>query len=85
MSALSELWRAQRHRWYRRGIAKEHALRRHLAYYVARRGFKIGEVFLEIQAWTGAGCARARVVGFVEHGLAASLIGAGTVSQGFCR
>jgi acetyltransferase-like isoleucine patch superfamily enzyme len=43
MSLLSKLWKAHRHRWYRRGIGREHWLRRHLAYYVAQHGFEIGD------------------------------------------
>jgi probable biosynthetic protein (TIGR04098 family) len=43
MSTLSEFWRKQRDRWYRRGIDRAHALRRHLAYQVARHGFEIGD------------------------------------------
>jgi len=43
MSTLSELWRKQRSRWYGRSIDRVHQLRRHLAYYVVRHGFEIGD------------------------------------------
>jgi probable biosynthetic protein (TIGR04098 family) len=43
MSTLSEFWRRQRDRWYRQGIDRAHALRRHLAHQVARHGFEIGD------------------------------------------
>lgn len=43
MSTLSRLWQKQRRRWYRRGISRAHALRRYLAYEVARLGFEIGD------------------------------------------
>jgi acetyltransferase-like isoleucine patch superfamily enzyme len=43
MSTLSQFWQKHRHRWHRRGIDKAHGLRRHLAYYVARHGFQIGD------------------------------------------
>jgi len=56
MSALSQLWRKHGHRWYRRGIDEKHSLRRYLAYYVARRGFEIGEYSYGtpiIRQWVG--------------------------------
>jgi acetyltransferase-like isoleucine patch superfamily enzyme len=59
MSTLSLLWQKHRHRWYRRGIDKEHGLRRHLAYYVARHGFEIGDYSYGapiIRQW--GGCSR---------------------------
>jgi len=43
LSVFSQFWRKHRVRCYRRGISREHGLRRHLAYYVARCGFEIGE------------------------------------------
>ena len=43
MSTLTAFLRKQQHRWYRRDIAKTHGLRRHLAYFVARHGFQIGD------------------------------------------
>jgi probable biosynthetic protein (TIGR04098 family) len=46
MSTLSEFWRKQRDRWYRRGIDRAHGLRRHLAYQVAKHGFEIGDYSL---------------------------------------
>jgi acetyltransferase-like isoleucine patch superfamily enzyme len=43
MSMLSEFWKRHRYRWYRRGIDEVHNLRRHLAYYVRKHGFEIGD------------------------------------------
>jgi acetyltransferase-like isoleucine patch superfamily enzyme/acyl carrier protein len=43
VSTLSRFLLQQQTRWYRRGIDRAHGLRRHLAYYVARHGFEIGD------------------------------------------
>jgi len=43
MSSLSAFWRKQQKRLYRRGIDPRHQLRRHLAYYVVKHGFEIGD------------------------------------------
>jgi probable biosynthetic protein (TIGR04098 family) len=43
MSTLSMIWRKQQTRWYGRLVERSHQLRRHLAYYVARHGFEIGD------------------------------------------
>jgi acetyltransferase-like isoleucine patch superfamily enzyme/acyl carrier protein len=40
---VSPFWRKQQQRFYRLGIPRSHHLRRHLAYYVARHGFEIGD------------------------------------------
>jgi len=39
----SPFWRKQQQRFFRLGINRRHHLRRHLAYYVARHGFEIGD------------------------------------------
>jgi acetyltransferase-like isoleucine patch superfamily enzyme len=43
MSTLSEFWRKQRARWYRRRIDRVHELRRGLAHYIAGHGFEVGD------------------------------------------
>jgi acetyltransferase-like isoleucine patch superfamily enzyme/acyl carrier protein len=43
VSSLSAFWRKQQARRYRRGIERRHQLRRHLAYYVVKHGFEIGD------------------------------------------
>jgi probable biosynthetic protein (TIGR04098 family) len=40
---VSPFWRKQQQRFYRVGINRCHHLRRHLAYYVVRHGFEIGD------------------------------------------
>ena len=43
MSTLSAFWRRHRARWYGRRIDRAHELRRRLAFYVATRGFEVGD------------------------------------------
>jgi acetyltransferase-like isoleucine patch superfamily enzyme len=43
MSALSAFWRGRQQWWYRQRIPRAHQLRRHLAYYVVKHGFEIGD------------------------------------------
>lgn len=43
MSDLSQFWRKQQKRLYRLRVRGPHQLRKHLAYYVIRHGFEIGD------------------------------------------
>jgi virginiamycin A acetyltransferase len=43
LGVSSPFWRKQQQRYYRLGIKRCHQLRRHLAYYVVKHGFEIGD------------------------------------------